>query len=1318
MGDTMKKTVLTLLGLLASLPAFAATYNVDRTADTHIAVGTACSDAVASDCSLRDAIRKANQNADASNVIVVPAGIYTLTLTSPGEDNAYNGDLDINKDLTIEGAGADPDCGAGSTCVDGGGATIDEDAFTVLNNADVTFRHLTVRNSAHSGIIVSNVAPGGLVTVSDCALTGNRTGLATVGPAGEVVILDSKISGNVGNGGVANNNFKMTIENSTVFGNSNTVLGGGISNAGSTGDLTVANSTISGNSASTYGGGLNNAATVVLRNVTITDNHADIGGGIYTAGDVIFENSIIAGNTAVAKGPDCMKHNTLGLYDSKGHNLIGTTVNCIVTPASSDLVGGATPLDPKLGSLAANGGLWETHLPADDSPVVDAGDPAGCFDADGPRTSDQRGAPSPLDGNGDGTAVCDIGAVEIGCGDGVVETDEECDDGNVTNGDGCSSDCSNEVAPVCGDGILQSGEECDDGNTNDSDSCKNDCTSPSGGTGGATGGTAGTGGGTSGTAGGTSGEDSGGGCGLVPQEGMNKSTSAINPRIPVTFIENRGQKDARIAYYVLGQDKSLYFHPRGVTYSLLEDAARGRLWNVKLGFLGADPKVRPMGGDATEATINYFKGPRSEWKTGIKTYSSLTYPELWKGIDLVYRGEQDKVEYRFLVHPGADPRSIRLSYEGAKRVSLNSQGALEIKTPAGGFVDGSLRVYQEKDGKRTEVAANYVVERRRGASVVGFRLGDYDRALPLVIDPEVLIYAGYIGGSGGDGGHGIAVDGSGSAYVAGTTNSDESTFPVTVGAFDTSMNGGNADAFVAKVSPDGSSLVYATFIGGSGPDIARDVAVDADGNAYVTGDTESTQTSFPVEGGPDLTFNDTSFGEDVFVAKLSPDGSDLLYAGYIGGTKQDTSYAIAVDGSGSAYVTGQTSVGGGFPQIVGPDTSCNGSFTCAFVTKVKADGSGLDYSGYIGGDDFGYDIAVDGSGKAYVTGGTASNFPASTLDTSFNGVADAFVAKVNADGSGLEYAGFIGGSAVDYGYGIAVDASGSAYVAGITSSTESDGNPFPVTVGAFDTAANGGKDGFVAKVKADGSGFDYVTFLGGSANDSADGIAVDGDGNAYVAGGTHSTELDANPFPVVDGPDLTANGSTDGYVAKLSSDGSSLVYAGFIGGPGSDVGVNGDSGVDVHPISIAVDGSGNAYVAANAGSGFPVAVGPDLTHNGSIDVFVAKIGLGAAPVCGDGSLAATEECDDGNTADGDGCSASCTNEGVPACGDGILQSGEQCDDGNADDTDDCKSDCTLPAGGTTSGTATAGDTTGTGGDTSGTSGDTAENTGGCSLVYR
>jgi len=314
-----------------------------------------------------------------------------------------------------------------------------------------------------------------------------------------------------------------------------------------------------------------------------------------------------------------------------------------------------------------------------------------------------------------------------------------------------------------------------------------------------------------------------------------------------------------------------------------------------------------------------------------------------------------------------------------------------------------------------------------------------------------LIYSGFLGGSGFDWGSNIAVDSSGNAYVTGGTES--SNFPAVVGP-DTSFNG-NEDAFVAKVSASGTALVYSGFLGGSGQDVGAGIAVDSSGNAYVAGETYS--SNFPAVVGPDTSFNG---GEDAFVAKVNPSGTGLIYSGFLGGAGVDWGGDITVDSSGNAYVTGGTK-SSNFPAVVGPDTSYNGGED-AFVAKVSASGTALIYSGFLGGagEDWGNEIAVDSSGNAYVTGGTySSNFPAIVgPDTSFNGGRDAFVAKVSASGIALVYSGFLGGSGFDWGMGIALDSSENAYVTGGTESSN-----FPAVVGP-DTSYNGKEDAFVAKV--------------------------------------------------------------------------------------------------------------------------------------------------------------------------------------------------------------------------------------------------------------
>ena len=629
-------------------------------------------------------------------------------------------------------------------------------------------------------------------------------------------------------------------------------------------------------------------------------------------------------------------------------------------------------------------------------------------------------------------------------------------------------------------------------------------------------------------------------------------------------------------------------------------------WNVKLDFLGANPGARLVAEDRTPAVISYFKGTRENWKAGLATYSKLVYKELWSGIDLGYSGNVNRLKYDFVIRPGARPEQIRLAYRGATSVSVNEMGELEVSTPAGNFQDVKPYAYQEIDGQQVEVTSSYNLDRATGE--YGFRLGQYDRSRPLVLDPAVLVYAGYIGGSGDDVGLGIAVDAADNAYVTGFVDSiftgSTPTFPVTVGP-DLNFNGGT-DAFVAKVNAAGTALIYAGYIGGSDKDSGTGIAVDAAGNAYITGNTNSTESTFPATVGPDLSFNG---GTDAFVAKVNAEGTALIYAGYIGGSGKDAGTGIAVDAAGNAYITGTTnSTEASFPVNVGPEIKYNGGFEDAFVVKVNAAGTALVYAGYIGGSasDYGAAIAIDAAGNAYVTGTTSSTeatFPVTVgPDLTYNGglvFGDAFVAKVNATGTALIYAGYIGGASDERGFGIAVDVAGNAYITGATSSTEAS---FPVTVGPNLTYNGGFEDAFVAKVNAAGTALVYAGYIGGSGEEGLSeeygaGIAVDAAGNAYITGITDSGEAS---FPVAGGPDQSYNGGrADAFVAMVNAPGTALVYAGYIGGPGFDMGT-----------AIGVDWAGNAYVTGQTTSSettFPVTVGPALTFSGFRDAFVAKI---------------------------------------------------------------------------------------------------------------
>jgi uncharacterized repeat protein (TIGR01451 family) len=704
--------------------------------------------------------------------------------------------------------------------------------------------------------------------------------------------------------------------------------------------------------------------------------------------------------------------------------------------------------------------------------------------------------------------------------------------------------------------------------------------------------------------------------------------------MPVYFIENRGQIDGRAAYYIRGKDKAIYFTAEGVAFSLsrAERDASGLLkhasyggaperWLLKLDFVGAR-HVTPTGAEPTPARVSYFKGAKEDWQTGVKTYAKLVYADLWPGIDLVYSGTSGRLKYEFVVKPGADPRRVRLAYRGASSLKLDDSGALEIATSAGSFRDDKPYAFQEIDGRRVEVAMAYKLD---GESY-GFRLGKYDRDQALVLDPAILIYAGFIGGLGDDRANGIAIDSAGAAYVTGDTESDQGSFPETTGAFDRTQNG-NTDAFVAKVKPDGTGLVYATFIGGANDDRGLAIALEQGCAppcaAFITGDTKSNEDSFPVTSGAFQT--ERQGGTDAFIAKLSDDGADLLFLTYFGGSGDETGKAIAVDGAGNVFITGETrstenSSPNPFPTAIGPSlTQGGGGNLDAFVAKITgADGGTLEFSGFIGGagDDRGNAIALDPSCSdpcdVYIAGETQSgesSFPKTVgPDLTHNGGIDGFVAKVSGDGSGLIYAGYIGGNGTDRANGIAVDSAGKAYVAGETNSAEGDfpdGNGFSGLPGA-DKTQNGGVDAFVVKVADDGSVLEYATYIGGAGDDRANAIAIApgcvAPCRAFVGGETSS---DQTTFPDKVGPDTTFNGGIDGFVAVVETDGASLVSAGYIGGPADDR-VN----------AIAADHSGGAFVAGESAAvaagtltRFTTKSGPDTSQNGGIDAFVAKFCL-------------------------------------------------------------------------------------------------------------
>jgi beta-propeller repeat-containing protein len=616
---------------------------------------------------------------------------------------------------------------------------------------------------------------------------------------------------------------------------------------------------------------------------------------------------------------------------------------------------------------------------------------------------------------------------------------------------------------------------------------------------------------------------------------------------------------------------------------------------VKIELVGTSPDARILGIDKIASTSNYFVGQDAgQWRTRIPNYAKVEYRHVYPGVDLVYYGNHGQLECDFVVEPGASPGTIHLRIDGASSIKVGERGDLKLGIAGGAVRFEHPSVYQRHGDVAQPVPGTFVLE---ADNQVGFQVGTYDRRSALVIDP-VLVYATYLGGTSSNLAQGVAVDSSGSAYLTGQTLSVN--FP-TANPIQKALVAGS-DAFVTKFNTQGSALAYSTYLGGTLADNATAIAVDDSGNAYVTGSTLS--TDFPLKNAVQTTCQGCASGlANVFVTRISADGSALVYSTFLGGTKGNTPGAIAADSSGNAYVIG-TTTSADFPIANAIQGGLKGS-SDAFVTKIGAAGSPLVYSTFLGGasTDDGRWIAVDSSGNAYITGTTSStDFPVVTpaIQGSCRGCPSGkgpYVAKINAAGSALVYSTFLGGtSGSDASQGIAVDSAGNAYVTGQVVSKD-----FPLA-NAFQSALKGASDAFVTKINAAGSSLVYSTYLGGSnAENGVHGsIAADEFGNVYVTGDTNSPD-----FPIVNQLQRSLLGSDDAFVAVLNSTGSALFFSTYVGGTASDEGRG-----------IAVDTSGNAYVAGSTNSlNFPVTSGAFQTScttcSASVtDAFLAKLSPG------------------------------------------------------------------------------------------------------------
>jgi hypothetical protein len=616
--------------------------------------------------------------------------------------------------------------------------------------------------------------------------------------------------------------------------------------------------------------------------------------------------------------------------------------------------------------------------------------------------------------------------------------------------------------------------------------------------------------------------------------------------------------------------------------------------------LGANMASRVVGAAELPGKVNYFIGnDPAKWRTNVATYAQVKYENVYPGVDLIYYGNQGRLEYDFVIAPGADPGLIALRFRGGSDVAVDQNGDLLLNSEDVRFQKPV--VYQNNDGTRKPVESQYVMT---AENTIRFTVGDYDRSKPLVIDP-VLVYSTYLGGSGQDFGSGVAADASGNTYVTGQAFSFD--FP-TLNALQ-STNAGSAfdpsNVFITKINASGSSLVYSTYLGGNGRDAGSGIAIDPSGNVYVTGRANS--FDFPTVNALQAVSHACCGvnGTTGFVAKLNSAGSALIYSTYLGGFGEDSGNAIATDAAGNAYVTGMT----GSPNQ--PCDACNfpttanalqpnlggvsGASNNAFVTKINPNGSALIFSTYLGGSssDAGNSIAVDTAGNVYVTGtAQSSNFPtANALQPNRTGGENAFVTKINPSGSTFVYSTYLGGSSPtgDSGDGIAVDSSGNAYVSGSTFSAD-----FP-TVNPVQSTLKGVSDAFLTKINASGSALVYSTFLGGSGTEFAGGVAVDDLGNAYIAGATESTD-----FPTLNALQATVGGpSFDGFVTEINPSGGALIYSTYLGGSGDDFAGG-----------IALDPLGNVYVSGSTNSAnFPSvnALQHGLGGSGANNAFVTMI---------------------------------------------------------------------------------------------------------------
>jgi hypothetical protein len=689
----------------------------------------------------------------------------------------------------------------------------------------------------------------------------------------------------------------------------------------------------------------------------------------------------------------------------------------------------------------------------------------------------------------------------------------------------------------------------------------------------------------------------------------NMSQQAKVIGLQLAFAPNRGQAPPDVRFEAKSFGSALYFLSDQVLWKLPAASPEqpGGSAHMTLQFLGTQAEPEITGGKRLPGVVNYLVGEEPDcWLKNIPTYEEIVYQQLYPGIDLHFTGQQSasgewSLKGTYTVAPGADPGRIRWLYSGADAVKIDrATGDLQITLleengPA--LVERAPVSWQEIGGKRVPVESRFVLAQDGSIQLA---VGGYDPAYSLIIDPT-LEFSTYLGTIEDENATGIAVDSRGNIVVVGYTTSTE--FPVTPDAFQPVGYGGTCyspppfnipfpcnDGFVTKITPDGSTLLYSTYLGGTADDGLSDLVIDDNDNIILTGWTTSTDfpTVNPIQpenaGGGNRT-------PDAFLARLAADGSYLEYSTYLGGSGRDYGDNVAVDRAGNAYLSGYTE-STDFPTANAVQGTYAGGFFDGFVTKVNAAGDAFIYSTFLGGDDLEYTYAVDADslGNAYITGFTLSDdFPTvNAMQPEFGGGVEAYVTKLNPDGSDYVFSTYFG-SDDTRGYDLRVLESGYVYVAGSTSS-----ETFPVVNAIQDTFSGTPWDAFVSRFLPDGSALDFSTYLGGNGHEVFHTLTLDNAGNIYFSGWSSSTD-----FPLVYPIQDTMGSSVDLIVGMIAADYWTLDFSSYFGG---------SSGEYVR--AIAVGPRGRVHLTGRTSStDFPTlnAFQPELA--GGSDGFITSIDL-------------------------------------------------------------------------------------------------------------